>query len=442
MRDGVRDEVGFIAPIEGLRGVAVLWVVAFHYMVLREAAFAADPWIAWVKGFEPANVVIHHGFLGVDLFFLITGFLLTLPWFRHADQDRAPPSTRDFYRRRAFRILPAYYVQLAFLFLVCVPLLRAPTDLRSDLVFYGVNLVAHVTMLHYTTPLTSASLSLNGALWTLALEAQYYLLLPLLAPLFVRAPRRAALALTAIALWWHWASYHDLSPLVALEMMLGKPWNLPEGTIRHLLVTQLPAYLAHFAIGILAGRAWMGWRGRTRSPVRQVAWVAAVVVALLVLYRIHRPGGQWLGEHTWILIPVTLGIAMLALVSSGSGIGRALLANGALLFTGRCSYSMYLYHVPLLLLWNRYAPRDLGAATLPLYLAALFAISWLSWRYVERRFIARPASGAPGTGPDGERRDDGERLQERHAPENRGIATRVHEESEHDRRDRQPRVDA
>ena len=442
MRDGVRDEVGFIAPIEGLRGVAVLWVVAFHYMVLREAAFAADPWIAWVTGFEPANVVIHHGFLGVDLFFLITGFLLTLPWFRHADENRAPPSAREFYRRRAWRILPAYYVQLAFLFLVCVPLLRAPTDLRSDLVFYAMNLVAHATMLHYTTPLTSASLSLNGALWTLALEAQYYVLLPLLAPLFVRAPRRAALVLTAIALWWHWAAYHDLAPLVALEMAVGKPWNLPEGTIRHLVVTQLPAYLAHFAIGILAGRAWMRWHVRKTTRFQDLALVAAACAALVILYRVHRPGGQWLGEHTWFLIPVTLGVVMLALVSSGSAIGRALLANRPLLFTGRCSYSIYLYHVPLVLLWNRYAPRDLGMLTLPLYLAALFAISWVSWSFVERRFIARGKSGAARPGPDRERRDDGERLQQRHAPQHGGIAPRVHEEAEDDRRDREARVDA
>ena len=387
MRDGVRDEVGFIPAIEGLRGVAVLWVVAFHYLVLRESAFATDPWIAAVKGVQVANVVVHHGFLGVDLFFLITGFLLVLPWFRHADENRPEPSTIDFYRRRAWRILPAYYVQLAFLFLVCVPLLRAPTDLRSDLVFYGVNLVAHATMLHYTTPITSASLTLNGALWTLALEAQYYLLVPFLAPLFVRWPARAAAASAAVALAWHWGSYNDLAPLVAFEMMVGAPWNLPEGTIRHLLVTQLPAYLAHFAIGILAGRAWMRWRGRTPSVGESAAWIAGAIVALVVLYLIHRPGGQWLGEQTWFLIPVALGVVMLALVSSGTPLARPFLANRPLLFTGRISYSIYLYHVPLLLLWNRYGPRDSGAVSLPLYLAILFVASWLSWRYVERRYL-------------------------------------------------------
>jgi len=383
----VRDEVGFIPAIEGLRGVAVLWVVAFHYVVLRESAFASDPWIAAVKAFDIANVVAHHGFLGVDLFFLITGFLLVLPWFRHADEGRPPPSTRDFYRRRARRILPAYYVQLAFLFLVCVPLLRAPTSLFTDFVFYAVNLVAHVTMLHYTTPITSASLTLNGALWTLALEAQYYLLLPLLAPLFVRAPSRAAAALVAVALAWHWASYNDLAPLVAFEMKIGAAWAIPEGTIRHLLATQLPAYMAHFAIGILAGRAWLRWRGKAPSRAEAIAWITAAIAALVVLYAIHRPGNQWLGEHTWVLIPVTLGVAMMALASRGIALARPLLANRPLLWVGRCSYSVYLYHLPLLLLWNRYAPRDLGVMSLPIYLAILFTVAWASYEYVERRYL-------------------------------------------------------
>ena len=444
MRDGVRDEVGFIAPVEGLRGVAVLWVVAFHYMVLRESAFAADPWIAAVRAFEPADVVVHHGFLGVDLFFLITGFLLTLPWFRHADEGRPAPSTRDFYRRRAWRILPAYYAQLAFLFLVCVPLLRGPIGWRSELAYYVVNLGAHATMLHYTTPVTSASMSLNGALWTLALEAQYYLLLPLLAPLFVRAPLRAAASLAAIALAWHWASYHDLAALVALETAIGAPWNIPEGAIRHLLVTQLPAYLAHFAAGILAGRAWMRWRDRKPSSWEGAAWIVAALVALGVLYRIHRPGGLWLGDQTWILIPASLGVVMLALVSRGIAIARPLLANRALLFVGRCSYSVYLYHLPLLLLWNRYAPRDLGAGSLPIYLGMVLAVAWASWRFVERAGMRRGAarSGAARARADGERGDDGERLQQGDSPEHGRVPAGVHEHAEDQRRDRETRIDA
>jgi peptidoglycan/LPS O-acetylase OafA/YrhL len=264
-----------------------------------------------------------------------------------------------------------------------VPLLRDLTYWKSDLPHYLVNFAAHVTMLHYTTPVTSASLGLNGALWTLALEAQYYLLLPLLAPLFVRAAWPAALAMFAAALAWHWASMHDLAPLVALEMAIGAHWSLPESTIRHLLGTQLPAYFAHFAVGIMAGRTWLAWRGRVPGTGENVAGIAASLAAVYVLYRMHAPGGVWLGDLNWVLIPIAMGIAMVALVSTGNPLARTLLANAPLAFVGRISYSVYLYHLPLLLLWNKFAPRELGWLSLPPYLALVLLVAWLSWRFVE-----------------------------------------------------------
>ena len=90
--DGIRARFGHIGPVEGLRGVAVLWVVAFHYVVVREGTFAADPWIALARAASGSNVMVHHGYLGVDLFFLITGFLLVLPWLRAAEGGTPAPA--------------------------------------------------------------------------------------------------------------------------------------------------------------------------------------------------------------------------------------------------------------------------------------------------------------------------------------------------------------
>jgi peptidoglycan/LPS O-acetylase OafA/YrhL len=132
---------------------------------------------------------------------------------------------------------------------------------------------------------------------------------------------------------------------------------------------------------------------------------------------------------------------LVALVWRGVAVARPLLANRPLLFVGRCSYSAYLYHLPLLLLWNRYAPRELGAMSLPLYLALVLAVSWSSWRFVELRFM-RAGSRAAGAGADGERRNDGERLQERDTPEYGRVTPGVHEHAEGERGDGQSRVDA
>src|SRR5258706_2314912 len=162
----VRVEVGNIVAIEGLRGIAVLWFVLFHYLLVRDPA-AHDPWNAWIGGIDTLRHVIGIGYLGVDLFFLITGFLLVLPWFRHAREGRAPPSIGAFYVRRIRRIVPAYYVQLALLFLLLAPAYYGFAEWRYDTRFVAVNLLAHLSFLHYSTPYTAASLSMNGPLWSL-----------------------------------------------------------------------------------------------------------------------------------------------------------------------------------------------------------------------------------------------------------------------------------
>jgi peptidoglycan/LPS O-acetylase OafA/YrhL len=170
--ESVRVEVGDIPAIEGMRGIAVLWVMLFHFFVLRVDRFPDDAFIQLVKSWAPLEAIVKNGYLGVDLFFVITGFLLTLPWFRHAAEGRAAPDAKAFYFRRMRRIMPAYYVQLVILFFVVIPLLLPQIWIQST-PFVVANLGMHSVFLHYTSPLTSSSMTVNGALWTLAIEAQY-----------------------------------------------------------------------------------------------------------------------------------------------------------------------------------------------------------------------------------------------------------------------------
>ena len=372
---GVRGEVGFIAPIEGLRGVALLLVMVFHYAVVLDPRFA-DPWLAAADAWLAAKVVVRNGMLGVDLFFLITGFLLVLPWLRHAADGRAAPSAGAFYGRRVRRILPAYYVHLLVLFVVLVPLLRGLEYWRHDPAHLFTNLSAHVFLAHYLSPVTSASVGVNGALWTLSIEAQFYLVLPLLAPLFARAPWRTALALFATALAWRWSASHS-----------------------HFLLTQLPGYLGHFAAGMLAARAWLQWRGQPPSNAATLAWLAIAAGAGVLLWSLHAPGGWLLGDFTWALALAALATLVVALVARGVAWARPLLANRTLLFVGRVSYSAYLYHLPVILLWNLYAPAVSGSwIVFPSYVATVLAIAWLSYRYVELPGMAT-ASANPREAP-------------------------------------------
>jgi peptidoglycan/LPS O-acetylase OafA/YrhL len=383
--ESVRAEVGHLAPMDGMRGIAVLWVVFFHIIVLRGKL--DDPWVAIFASIRPIAALFGAGYLGVDLFFLISGFLLTLPWFVHARKGLPAPSAREFYARRFWRIAPAYYAQLVLLFLLVVPLLRGATYWRSDLYVYIYNAIAHATFLHNTTPLSSGSMGVNGALWTLGVEAQYYLLVPLLAPIFVRAPRAALAVALCLAALWRMQTHYGLDGIVAVEMALGRPWSWPESVVRYLLLHQLPSYLGHFALGIVLGRAWLAWREREHRAIERAALDAAVVFSLGVLYWVIAIDGAILGEHTWILPTLALAALLFRAATSASPLARNLLGRGALAFAGRVSYSAYLYHLPLLILWNLYGAFIPAWTSLPLYLATLFAIAWLSWRFIEQPFI-------------------------------------------------------
>jgi len=392
-RDGVRAEIGDIGAIEGLRGIAVAWVVLFHYFAVRSGS-GADPWNGFVAAHPPLATLVRHGYLGVDLFFLITGFLLVLPWERHRRLGLAPPRAQPFYARRIRRIVPAYYVHLAVLFLVFVPLLWSPVSWRIDTRYLLTSVAAHATFLHYATPVTSGSLNINGALWTLALEAQYYLLLPLFAWAFVRSPLPWIAGFVMVAVLWHFGASHGLAPLVAWEMRLGSPWNVPEAAVRHLLETQLPGYLAHFALGIALGLAWMAGRERTATRGTRIASAFLALASIATLVASY--GGFLPSDPAWswlTTVALFVGALQWPLVAAPR-VGGRILGAAPLRSVGRISYSMYLYHLPVILLWTKWHMLEGQAASMPACIATVVAVSWASYRFVERPFL-RPRASAP-----------------------------------------------
>ncbi|HSJ98987.1 MAG TPA: acyltransferase, partial [Myxococcota bacterium] len=351
------------------------------YAVLRPG----DAGVAALGAAPLLELLVRHGHLGVDLFFLLSGFLRGLPWLLR-ERARAPaPSTRAFYLRRIRRLAPAFYVQLAVLFLVVAPLARGWDYGLRDPLGVGLNLGAHVAFLHHLLPLSSGSLGLNGALWSLGVEANFYLLLPLLAPLAARRPLAATVAAFAIAAWWRAGAREGFEPLVAATMALGSHWSWPEPVVRHVLATQLPAYLGHFALGMLLGHGWLAWRARGFALARPLAFAGGVLsLAAIAALLAHAPDA---GGQLWLVLCAALGVALLSAAAARGAIAAHLLAAGPLAFLGRISYSAYLYHLPVLVLWNLYLPAH--AATLPLYLGIVVTVSWLSWRFVETNHWGR-----------------------------------------------------
>ncbi|RLD03421.1 MAG: hypothetical protein DRI65_12910, partial [Chloroflexota bacterium] len=157
----------YIAALTGLRGIAAFLVFLFHYGALHPG-IRLDLWLPLIGG--ALQFPLGYGMMGVDLFFVMSGFLLTLPFARSALTGEPRPPLLRYFKRRFLRVFPAYYAQL-FLILS----IGAWFVTWRPLPDYAV--LAHLAMFlnlgwHQVTPLV-------GVWWSLPVEMGFYLLLPL-----------------------------------------------------------------------------------------------------------------------------------------------------------------------------------------------------------------------------------------------------------------------
>lgn len=323
-------------PLDGIRGLAVLGVVAFH---TRET---------WFPG----------GFVGVDVFFVLSGFLITrLLVAEH--QQAGTVSFPRFYVRRALRLLPA---------LVAVCVLVSVADLVLNPPGRDASLLGVVTALTYTSSIVAASgrdLADMLPTWSLSVEEYFYLVWPALLVLVLRLrrPFRAVAALCVAAV-----AYHAIVPAVA-GWGNGRIYYAADTRAEQLLIGALLAFAA--PAGVAKVRAWM----------------AAVAAAALVVFMIV-PGRYTAGPYNHGLSTV---IALLAAVivahaaaEAGSWLQR-LLCLRPLVWVGKRSYGIYLWNAPLLALTGLIPVR--GLIQLPIAAALIFAIPAASFRFIETPFL-------------------------------------------------------
>jgi len=330
------------ADIDGLRAVAIVPVVLFH---------------AGVSSFS-------GGFVGVDVFFVISGFLIT-GLIRH-EIDTGRFSLANFYERRVRRLLPALFAML-----LVVTVFAAWLLLPADLADYAKSVLA--TSLFASNFLFWQEAGYFGRAaeempllhtWSLAVEEQFYILFPLFL-LFVAARHRkryvAATALVTVASFLLSVVGVAVARDAAFYLAPSRAWELGIGAL--LALGAIPA--SH--------------RKHLRSLVALLG-IAAIACSVTL----YSPSTPFPGVAA--LLPC-LGAG--AIIWAGSGghnlVGDALGAR-PLVLTGLVSYSLYLWHWPLLTLGRYHAVRDLttGETALLLSLSVIAAVA--SWRYVERPF--------------------------------------------------------
>lgn len=378
-----------IPALDGVRAIAVSLVFVFHVYAYGSGSPSLD-----LFGLDP-RPWLSTGFVGVYLFFVLSGFLLSLPWASAYHLATPNPDIRDYFQRRARRIMPAYYAHITVLFLVLVPAVHSFDHLLSK---NGLlNAFAHLTFSQYLTPYTSSSFGLNGALWTLTIEAIFYLVLPLTVRFFIGKSAVPAL-LAAIGLSALWNFLWQAIPDATLSTLTGSSSGL--AGIRHFLSLQFPGQIVYFAMGITLANyhcARLSSAGPTkhRSSLPAIGLVSTLAIMYLIT-RVDFWGSVWL--H---ILPPLLAAALGTLVIGATGKGlmsQRILSSFPARTIGRLSYGIYLWHLPVIyLVREELLPSGLSPTLTFVFMMGVCAlttllISQISFTFIERPFLHPPAT--------------------------------------------------
>jgi peptidoglycan/LPS O-acetylase OafA/YrhL len=318
---GERWRLGHRPGLDGLRGVAILLVLAGH------------------SDIRPFG---YGGLVGVVVFFTLSGFLISTLLLEESDRT-GRISIRNFYRRRALRLLPALFVMVAMVSLIGA-VLPGLTSLRME---FG-SLLYVGNWVRVVTPVTNDAL---GHTWSLSVEEQFYLLAPFVVICLRRRPRLLAGVSLAVA--------------AASLLERGMLWNggTGHGRVYYGTDTRLDALLIGVALAALM-------RARLPRAPMVVAWVGVGGLCWCLL------------AGSPVVMPTVAALSTVGLIAVGLTRPGALGAR-VLVWSGRRSYGLYLWHFPLLML----AARTGVPAVVAIVAAVIIAAA--SYRWVEQPFLRR-----------------------------------------------------
>ncbi|MET0222622.1 MAG: acyltransferase, partial [Tardiphaga sp.] len=361
LRSRVRSAAGSSAAsleyrpdIDGLRAIAVVAVLAYH---------------AFPK-------LVPGGFAGVDIFFVISGFLITSIVHRQMVAKRF--SLLDFYARRVLRICPALIPVVLATFVIGAFLLSAAemealgANIAGAAVFVQ-NFVLHKQIVGYFDPGADRLPLLH--LWSLAIEEQYYIVWPTILLLIARWPS-ARLLIAAVLLLGSFLACiltPPFDPAWAFYSPLTRVWELLAGSLlglwgRRGFMAQDPR---------LGGGSWI-------DAVLAVAGLGGIAVAFWGFGTMT----PWPGVRT--AVPVVAAVALIA--TGNTPVHRWLLSSRPFVSVGLISYPLYLWHFPLMAYAKLWYGGNVPALPMCGLLALSLLLAWLTYRFIERpiRFGSSP----------------------------------------------------
>ncbi len=354
---GALHEEPRLGVLDGLRGIAVLLVLWYH---IWEISWLLPPvWLAFV----PAT-----GFVGVHLFFFLSGFVISYPFVRAMLLGTPAPTWGRFAWRRFIKIVPSYVLSIAVAYAIGYAQVQPYASTVPDL-------VTHLLFIHTWFPERFGTI--DGVLWTLAVEVEFYCIFPLVWACFRRSPWLTFAAMVAIA--WAWRAWLARCCFPTLFV----PYE-----------ENLPGYLDIFAFGMMSaylftrfGQRWRASRLSFVSPAVALGGFAMLWMLLESLYGFSWHD-QWAG--VWQINNRPLLGAAFAVIALGSLTSpawwRLVLDNPPLRFIATISYNLYLYH--------QLIAREMLNLHVPPYVGDPHADETWQLRYTEAAFAFTIAQAA------------------------------------------------
>jgi peptidoglycan/LPS O-acetylase OafA/YrhL len=381
---GGRD-TAHIAALTGVRALAALWVVLFHAWIVAGRPKPTLPLLITRIDLTP---IFAFGWLGVDLFFVLSGFLLTRQACGKVARGTASgwlPSQfgetyLSFLKRRILRVYPAYYTTISLLLvLAALHIYRSPPE-KEDLLL-------HLVMFHNLVE--RYLVTINDVFWTIPFEWQFYLVFPLL---FVALRRTNLVALYVVA---------------ALLALGTKEWVVIHDN--GYMQLQLPIRLDAFVAGMCAATFAEHHRLQRRAALIAFTLGLAGLLGTPWIYSAYPFGGHYfdamgLTRPLWVQASICL---FLLGLSGEPHPGIRLFSNRLVVWLGLISYSIYLVHVPVLdflAMLGAYPIRDSGVPigltrVVATAVPAVIATSAVLYYSIERPFQTRGKRGSGQPGP-------------------------------------------
>lgn len=379
-----------IDAIDGLRAIAVFLTMMDHIIYSRfiwTPGKFGSPTSQEIKLFNDFRLLQDLGTTGVELFFVISGFLLFLPYARTLLHRQAFPSAKKFYKKRAFRILPAYWVSLVLIIVFLEPVFLQSAN------WYDVGL--HFFLMHDV--INNTRETIDGPYWTMAVESHFYLLLPLIAWLIYKVKSSLRYVLFCLLLL--------SSP--AYGLLQSYINHHPSSWVSNLEIFEVFTYMCVFAGGMLISLLYVAISERvlqesTIQKIKLGCKIAGIVGIMLLicyeaaLYTNIFVVSKFLLKTTLVSREVIIGscfVAILLSVLFGWNTWRNFLSFSGLRFIGIISYSLYIWNVPIYTYIIGPLLYTINSNVLAMLLYAILTViilipfAFLSYYFVERPFI-------------------------------------------------------